>query len=450
MYRGRPCAVWTDARGKAQRAPLNAAGTEIIQEAEIYSCMYFDEHGKRRKRTTGCKDRKTAQEVANKIELDANLRKRGHIDSKAERYAKEARRPINEHVADFRAFLTDKGNTAKHVDMTCKHVETIIESCAAESIGDLTGAGVMAAIGDLRDDGKSLRTCNGYLTSAKAFTKWLRNERRTPDDALTALAGFNADTDRRYIRREMTPEELAYFLATVEDYTTPMHNLPGPDRMMAYIVALGTGFRSLELRSLTPESFDLDSDPPTVTVQAAYSKRRRLDVQPIRRDLADSLRPWLVDYERDERPFANLPGATARMLRDDLEEARRRWLDEAKTDNQRKERAESDFLQHTDAAGRVADFHGLTARLHLGYRGRRGIGQDGSRTGSAFYPRLDYRPIFPCSATRSDGSAGRPARSAAPGIPRIGQPSPAATGTDGGGDLKMAAYRQQYSNESTR
>ena len=114
-YRGRPYATWTDARGKAQRAPLNSAGTEIIQEAEIYSCMYFDERGKRRKKTTGCKDRKTAQEVANKIELDANLRKRGHIDSKAERYAQEARRPILEHLADFRAFLADKDNTAKHV-----------------------------------------------------------------------------------------------------------------------------------------------------------------------------------------------------------------------------------------------------------------------------------------------------------------------------------------------
>jgi len=358
-YRGRPYATWTDARGKAQRALLNSAGTEIIQEAEIYSCMYFDERGKRRKKTTGCKDRKTAQEVANKIELDANLRKRGHIDSKAERYAQEARRPILEHLADFRAFLADKDNTAKHVQMTCQHIETIIQACKAEWIGDLTGAAVMGAIGDLRGDDKSLRTCNAYLRSVKAFTRWLRDEKRTPDDNLVALAGFNADTDRRYILREMAPEELAYLLATVETYTMPQHNLPGPDRAMAYRVALGTGFRSKELRSLTPESFDLDSDPPTVTVQAACSKRRRLDVQPIRQDLAEILRPWLADCEPGEHPFANMPEQTARMLRDDLDEARRRWLDEAITDAQRAERGASDFLQHKDAAGRVADFHGL-------------------------------------------------------------------------------------------
>jgi hypothetical protein len=100
--------------------------------------MSFDERGNRKK-TTDCKDRKTAQEVANKIELDADLRKRGHIDSKAERYAKEARRPIGEHLADFRAFLADKENTGKHVRMTCKHVATISETCKSERIGNTSG-----------------------------------------------------------------------------------------------------------------------------------------------------------------------------------------------------------------------------------------------------------------------------------------------------------------------
>jgi len=123
-------------------------------------------------------------------------------------------------------------------------------------------------------------------------------------------------------------------------------------------VALGTGFRAKELRSLTPASFDLDADPATVTVDAAYSKRRRLDVQPIRQDLAELLRPWLARYKRDERPFAAMPEATARMLRDDLDEARRRWLQDAKTDAERKERERSDFLKAKDSDGRILDFHG--------------------------------------------------------------------------------------------
>ena len=63
---------------------------------------------------------------------------------------------------------------------------------------------------------------------------------------------------------------------------------------MLYHLALGTGFRAAEIASLTRESFALDTDPPTVTVKAGYSKNRRGSVQPIRRDLAETLRAWLA------------------------------------------------------------------------------------------------------------------------------------------------------------
>ena len=42
---------------------------------------------------------------------------------------------------------------------------------------------------------------------------------------------------------------------------------------MLYAVAMGTGFRAAELASLAPRSFDLDADPHTASVDAAYSKR---------------------------------------------------------------------------------------------------------------------------------------------------------------------------------
>ena len=52
-----------------------------------------------------------------------------------------------------------------------------------------------------------------------------------------------------------TPEEVARLLASAEKRTRPEHNLPGPDRAMIYRLALGTGFRASELRSLTPGIF---------------------------------------------------------------------------------------------------------------------------------------------------------------------------------------------------
>jgi len=108
---------------------------------------------------------------------------------------------------------------------------------------------------------------------------------------------------------------------------------------MLYRVALGTGFRANELRSLTPESFDLDGEPPTVTVEAGYSKRRRMDEQPIRRDLAELLREWLADKTPGKRVFA-LGDKPAKMMREDLQAA---------------------GIPYRDAGGRVADFHSLRA-----------------------------------------------------------------------------------------
>ena len=174
------------------------------------------------------------------------------------------------------------------------------------------------------------------------------------------LEGFNTATeDQRHARREVTPEELTYLLAFVERHTLAAHKLPGPDRAVLYRVALGTGFRVNELRSLTPASFNLDRNPPTVTVEAAYSKRRRRDVQPIRRDLADLLGPWLEERPEDERVFRSMPRCMARTLRTDLDAARVAWIAEAKTDEERQRRTKSQFLRYEDEDGRFADFHAL-------------------------------------------------------------------------------------------
>ncbi len=53
--------------------------------------------------------------------------------------------------------------------------------------------------------------------------------------------------------------------------------LAGSDRMTLYTVAAYTGFRASELASLTPSSFALGTTPPTLTVEAGYSKHRRKD-----------------------------------------------------------------------------------------------------------------------------------------------------------------------------
>jgi len=61
---------------------------------------------------------------------------------------------------------------------------------------------------------------------------------------------------------------------------------------MLYRVAVETGLRQSELRSLTRVSFALDASPPTVTVQAGCSKHRRQDVLPLRPDTGARQTGW--------------------------------------------------------------------------------------------------------------------------------------------------------------
>ena len=218
------------------------------------------------------------------------------------------------------------------------HVARLLAACKTDRISDLSPSAVQAALDGLRkpkdeeDDGLSLQTRNHYIRHVKQFSRWLHRDGRAREDALLPLTMFNVNVDRRLERRALTDEEISRLLdATLNGPVDKEGRRAGrpvsllgmlpPDRAMLYRLALGTGFRKSELRSLKPESFSLQGDPPTVTVTAAYSKRRREDVQPIRRDLADVLRPFLTGREPG-RPVFNLPDKTAPMIKADLNAAR--------------------------------------------------------------------------------------------------------------------------------
>jgi integrase len=113
---------------------------------------------------------------------------------------------------------------------------------------------------------------------------------------------------------------------------------------------------------VTPRSFDFASEPPTLTVQAANSKRRRIDVIPLRADFAQFVRQWMEGrrYLNLDAPLLMIRGKhTAEMLRKDLARARDEWIDKAATPGEKAQREKSSFLTYVNAEGRVVDFHAL-------------------------------------------------------------------------------------------
>ena len=247
-------------------ARKRAPGTGSIfrrTERGPWRMAWRDHNGRRVERSTRTTDKAAAQRILSQQVSDSALRVGGVVDPRQDAYAEAGRRPLAEHLADWKANLTAKGLNAKHVQMLLSRVEFVALAVGAERLSDLSAWTVQAAIGDLRDSGKSLQTCTHYLKAAKQFSRWLKRDGRIREDPLAHLTGYNVATDRRHERRALTPEEVALLLDTTE-HAPVWRGMPGPDRAMLYCVAVGTGFRANELRSLTACSFSLDSDAPEV------------------------------------------------------------------------------------------------------------------------------------------------------------------------------------------
>jgi len=320
---------------------------------------FYDHNGKRRDWSTGTTDRRAAERILSKWASDAALRSEGVVDASAEQLAAEGRRAIADHLADWRASVEAKGNTPKRVNMVTQRAERIVAGCRFQTLGEVNGQAVRRFIRARQDEDMATSTINAYLQAIKQFTRWAVGDGRLASDPLAGLSRVRMIGETRQ-RRPLNPDELDRLITTTEQGPT-YRRMSGFDRAMLYRLATGTGFRAGELRHLTAGCFDLDANPPAVTVKAAYSKRRRDDRQPIRADLAERLRAWLAGTPRDAAVFPMMPEKAAAMIRFDLRRARILWRREARTWQERHRRRDSDFLRWCDGDGRVVDFHALRA-----------------------------------------------------------------------------------------
>ena len=142
--------------------------------------------------------------------------------------------------------------------------------------------------------------------------------------------------------------------------------MSGAERAMLYRLAVGSGLRANELRSLTRASFALEGVDPSVTVEAGYSKHRRRDVQPILPSLAAALKTHLANKLPNAPAFTMpRPERVVKMFRADLADARAAWMESRRMpasphhSTSDASEGEGEFLSYRDAAGRYADFHSL-------------------------------------------------------------------------------------------
>ncbi|MGN6545921.1 MAG: site-specific integrase, partial [Aureliella sp.] len=126
--------------------------------------------------------------------------------------------------------------------------------------------------------------------------------------------------------------------------------------LLMYRVAIETGLRSSELRSLTRAALHLSGAEPYVRVKASITKNSKEAKQYV----SDSLAAELTKRVKTKLPGARVFNVVSRMemartLRSDLADARKLWLKTVKDDHEK----ESDFLKSPNSQGEVIDFHAL-------------------------------------------------------------------------------------------
>lgn len=322
---------------------------------------YFDHNGERQVQSARTTDKAAAERIAAKLEADAALRREGVIDPVLESVAKESQRTIESQLEDYKAKLIAAQCCPKHIRNAERVVRAIAQAAGFHAVADITADGVNRYVRDLREAKKrSPCTIHGYLTAIKGFTKWLATHHKLPRDPLSSIRKPNPNVGRKRPRRMLLPDEWLWLRDTTAKGPL-VHDMPAAERVLLYAVAIQTGLRSNELRSLTKGQLFLDHNQPFITCEAGWTKNRKKARQYIHPDLADQLRDLLDDRPANVRVF-QMPHETdiSGMLRVDLAAARTVWVNAADLNQrERAHRETSDFLCPKNHEGKVLDFHSL-------------------------------------------------------------------------------------------
>lgn len=291
------------------------------KKVRCWTIQYVDAQGKKRQRIAFT-DKQESLRLANKLEHEALLRRSGLIDTAAEERVAQAKRPISIHLDDFLNSVRFNMPTEKHVTLIKTRIEAVIEEADVATPSDFTLDGVESAIMAIqKKKDLGLKTVNHYIQAVKGFLAWMV-PKRLPANPLLDLKMRNAEVDVRKKRRALTVDEFSRLLSSARSSAKDIQCFNGEQRARIYLISYLTGLRRKEIASLTPESFQIDGDPPTMVVEAGDSKHRRKDTIPLHPELVEMLRDWMPEYPEGQPLFPKLAKRrTWLMIKKDLEAA---------------------------------------------------------------------------------------------------------------------------------
>jgi len=197
--------------------------------------------------------------------------------------------------------------------MTKGRVKRALQAMGVALFSDLSQAKEERLLLDMRREGVAKKTVNEYCSALKQFISWLSATKGWANPII-GLSRLKGEDDIRVRRMALTAHQLQRLFAaaerrSVEGYVAGHPNARpetvhrfrqcGLARATIYRLGALAGLRPKEIRTLTWGCLDLDSDPPTVTVEAKYAKSRRRDTIPLNSGLVAALRKWRRSQENE-------------------------------------------------------------------------------------------------------------------------------------------------------
>jgi integrase len=300
-----------------------------------YSISWFDSETEKWRERTGYTDKGLSQREGERLELESAKRAAGEIDPLAE----HRKRPIREHLTDFIAKVTAGNRNSRYILQVENRIVRIIEGTGTTLLHQLDPVKIESFLSELRIRETALSgiTRNEYISSIKAFTKWAVKAQRLAVDPLASLSLI----ERRAIvtahpRRALSVDEIGKLLDAAT--RRPIYELQlirrgknrgqaiahvrpeslaktirlGKNRRLAYLLAVWTGLRRSELKSVMWSDIDFGTLPVRIRLRAETTKSRRADTLAIHPQLEQELRAIRpADNIEDAPILSGVPGMKA-------------------------------------------------------------------------------------------------------------------------------------------
>jgi integrase len=320
VQNGRRIAKWRDSKGKLKKAPVTKGKDDqdrITLTASTFTAKFRDGDGVRRETATGCKDETAARRVLADLERRAELVKANVLTRAEDNAADHQAAALTIHVGNYLNHLRAKGDSDVHIEGTERLLKRLKKDCNLVGLRDISRDEIEGWLSARATETMAARTRNSYLQAVRGFCGWCVETNRLLLNPVAKIKRANEKADRRRQRRALTEDELVQLLevtrrrpleearmirrgenkgkllARVRPETRLRLQRLGWERALIYKTLFLTGLRKKELSTLTVGQLFLDSETPSIELDAADEKSRQGNTLPILADLVCDLRQWL-------------------------------------------------------------------------------------------------------------------------------------------------------------